>query len=155
MTLSGQLQDAGVQLELLTGPLTGIYDPNGMGAMFFAVLAIAAQLDRNYSREKTLEGQQTGRRRGPPRRTAQGHRRRHAHLRRRAEEQGRPRPRHCEEAHDQDGQERGAPPPRSPRCTGRSPKPRKPPSPTTDKSSAPAARSAPASRAPAVAPTRS
>ncbi|MFB7324765.1 recombinase family protein [Streptomyces sp. NPDC056190] len=59
MTLSGQLQDAGVQLELLTGPLTGIYDPNGMGAMFFAVLAVAAQLDRNYIREKTLEGQRT------------------------------------------------------------------------------------------------
>jgi DNA invertase Pin-like site-specific DNA recombinase len=58
MTLSGQLQAAGVQLELLTGPLTGIYDPNGMGAMFFAVLAVAAQLDRNYIREKTLEGQQ-------------------------------------------------------------------------------------------------
>ncbi|MFJ8495801.1 recombinase family protein [Streptomyces sp. NPDC094038] len=59
MTLSGQLQDAGVQLELLTGPLTGIYDPNGMGAMFFAVVAVAAQLDRKYIREKTLEGQQT------------------------------------------------------------------------------------------------
>jgi DNA invertase Pin-like site-specific DNA recombinase len=57
MTLSNQLQKAGVQLELLTGPLTGIYDPNGMGAMFFAVLAVAAQLDRNYIREKTLEGQ--------------------------------------------------------------------------------------------------
>ncbi|MGW7387062.1 recombinase family protein [Streptomyces sp. NPDC054794] len=59
MSLSGQLQDAGVQLELLTGPLTGIYDANGMGATFFAVLAVAAQLDRNYLREKTLEGQQT------------------------------------------------------------------------------------------------
>jgi DNA invertase Pin-like site-specific DNA recombinase len=58
MTLSGQLQAAGVQLELLTGPLTGIYDPNGMGAMFFAVLAAAAQIERNYIREKTLEGQQ-------------------------------------------------------------------------------------------------
>jgi DNA invertase Pin-like site-specific DNA recombinase len=55
MTLSGQLQDAGVQLQLLTG----IYDPNGMGAIFFAVRAVAAQLDRNYIREKTLEGQQT------------------------------------------------------------------------------------------------
>ncbi|GGX41542.1 recombinase family protein [Streptomyces noursei] len=30
-----------------------------MGAMFFAVLAAAAQLDRNYIREKTLEGQVT------------------------------------------------------------------------------------------------
>jgi DNA invertase Pin-like site-specific DNA recombinase len=58
MTLSSQLQGAGVQLELLTGPLTGIYDPNGMGAMFFAVLAAAAQIERNYIREKTLEGQQ-------------------------------------------------------------------------------------------------
>ncbi|MFD9099027.1 recombinase family protein [Streptomyces collinus] len=53
MTLSNQFPTAGVQLELLTG----IYDPNGMGAMFFAVLAVAAQLDRNYIREKTLEGQ--------------------------------------------------------------------------------------------------
>ncbi|MEU5342769.1 MULTISPECIES: hypothetical protein [unclassified Streptomyces] len=44
-------------LELLTGPLTGIYDPDGMGAMFFAVLAVAGQIERNYIREKTLEGQ--------------------------------------------------------------------------------------------------
>ena len=29
-----------------------------MGAMLFAVLAVAAQLDREYIREKTLEGQQ-------------------------------------------------------------------------------------------------
>lgn len=57
MTLSAQLQAGGVQLELLTGPLTGIYDPNGMGAMFFAVLAAAGQIERNYIREKTLEGQ--------------------------------------------------------------------------------------------------
>ncbi|WP_433411241.1 recombinase family protein [Microtetraspora malaysiensis] len=59
MTPSGKLQGAGVQLELLTGPLTGIHDPNGMGAMFFAVLAAAAQIERNYIREKTLEGQAT------------------------------------------------------------------------------------------------
>ncbi|MCX4631326.1 recombinase family protein [Streptomyces sp. NBC_01443] len=59
MTLFGKLQDAGVQLELLTGPLTGIYDPQGMGAMFFAVLAAAAHIERNYIREKTLEGQVT------------------------------------------------------------------------------------------------
>ncbi|MGI8313169.1 recombinase family protein [Saccharopolyspora hattusasensis] len=58
MTLSAQLQGGGVQLELLTGPLTGIYDPHSMGSMLFAVLAVAAQLDRDYIREKTLEGQQ-------------------------------------------------------------------------------------------------
>jgi DNA invertase Pin-like site-specific DNA recombinase len=58
MTLAAELQAAGgIQLELLTGPLTGIYDPNGIGAMFFAVLAAAGQIERNYIREKTLEGQ--------------------------------------------------------------------------------------------------
>jgi DNA invertase Pin-like site-specific DNA recombinase len=57
MALSAQLQNAGIRLELLTGPLTGIYDPDGMGSMLFAVLAVAAQLDRDYIREKTLEGQ--------------------------------------------------------------------------------------------------
>jgi DNA invertase Pin-like site-specific DNA recombinase len=64
MTLAGSLQAAGIQLELLSGPLTGIYDPNGMGAMLFAVLAVAAQLDREYIREKTLEGQQAAAARG-------------------------------------------------------------------------------------------
>jgi DNA invertase Pin-like site-specific DNA recombinase len=58
MTLSAHLQGGGVQLELLGGPLTGIYDPHGMGSMLFAVLAVAAQLDRDYIRDKTLEGQQ-------------------------------------------------------------------------------------------------
>lgn len=58
MALAASLDAAGVQLELLTGPLAGIYDPNGVGSMLFAVLANAAQLDRNYIREKTLEGQQ-------------------------------------------------------------------------------------------------
>ncbi|WSJ93934.1 recombinase family protein [Streptomyces sp. NBC_01320] len=64
MTLSTELQAAGIQLELLTGPLTGIYDPNGMGAMFFAVLAVAGQIERNYIREKTLEGQVTAAKKG-------------------------------------------------------------------------------------------
>ena len=57
MTLAASLQADGVQLELLTGPLTGVYDPHGMGSMLFAVCAVAAQLDRDYIREKTLEGQ--------------------------------------------------------------------------------------------------
>ncbi len=58
MALTAALETSGIQLELLTGPLTGIYDPAGMGAILFAVLAVAAQLDRDYIREKTLEGQQ-------------------------------------------------------------------------------------------------
>jgi DNA invertase Pin-like site-specific DNA recombinase len=64
MTLAATLQAAGIQLELLTGPLTGIYDPSGVGSMLFAVLAVSAQLDRDYIREKTLEGQQAAAARG-------------------------------------------------------------------------------------------
>jgi len=62
--LAADLQAAGTQLELLIGPLTGVYDPTGMGAMLFPVCAVTAQLDRDYSREKTLEGQQGARLRG-------------------------------------------------------------------------------------------
>jgi hypothetical protein len=43
MTLSATLQAGDIQLELLSGPLTGVYDPGGMGSMLFAVLAVAAQ----------------------------------------------------------------------------------------------------------------
>jgi len=41
MALSATLKDRGIRLELLTGALTGIYDPYGMGAMLLAVLASA------------------------------------------------------------------------------------------------------------------
>lgn len=64
LPLSAQLLSGGVQLELLTG----IYDPHGMRSMLFAVLAVAAQLDRDYIREKTLEGQQAA----PPAATTAG-----------------------------------------------------------------------------------
>jgi DNA invertase Pin-like site-specific DNA recombinase len=61
ITLSAALQADGIGLEMLAGPLTGIYDPCGMGSILFAVLAV---LDRNYIREKTLEGQQAAAARG-------------------------------------------------------------------------------------------
>lgn len=46
MTLSATLQSGGIRLELLTGPLTGIYDPHGMGSILLAVLAVAASPTR-------------------------------------------------------------------------------------------------------------
>ncbi|WP_445397429.1 recombinase family protein [Streptomyces sp. LE64] len=42
--------------ELLSGPLPGVYDPNGAGAIVFAVLAVSAEVEREGIREKTLEG---------------------------------------------------------------------------------------------------
>lgn len=67
MALSATLQTRDVALELLTGPMPGIYNPPGMGSLLFAVLAVAAQLDRDYIREKTLEGQAAAAARGKPR----------------------------------------------------------------------------------------
>ncbi|QIZ39906.1 recombinase family protein [Saccharopolyspora sp. ASAGF58] len=58
MTLSAKLLAGGIGLEMLTGPLTGIYDPRGAGSILFAVLAVGTELDRNYIREEALEGQQ-------------------------------------------------------------------------------------------------
>ena len=125
MTLSAELQAGGIQLELLTGPLTGIYDPNGMGAMFFAVLAVAGQIERNYIREKTLEGQviaaSKGNHGGRPKVIDDDM----LTFARRAQGQGRPRARDREEADHQDREERGQAPlgrlavPRARRSRGR------------------------------------
>ncbi|MFE9222608.1 recombinase family protein [Streptomyces lavendulae] len=108
MTLSAELQAGGIQLGLLTGPLTGIYDPNGMGAMFFAVLAVGAQLDRNYIREKTLEGQviaaSNGNHGGRPKAIDDDM------LTFAVAGQGHPRPRGREKAHHQGREERGQAP---------------------------------------------
>lgn len=71
MTLAAALEADSIQLELLTGPLAGIYDPHGSGSMLFAVLGAAAALDRNHRREMSVEGQRAaatqGRRGGRPR----------------------------------------------------------------------------------------
>ncbi|MFE4825371.1 recombinase family protein [Streptomyces sp. NPDC056672] len=64
MSLSATLQADGIQLELLSGPLTGVYDPNGAGAIVFAVLAVSAEVEREGIREKTLEGLDAAARKG-------------------------------------------------------------------------------------------
>jgi DNA invertase Pin-like site-specific DNA recombinase len=71
MTLAAALAADGIQLEVLTGPLAGTWDPRGAGALLFDVLAAAAGLDRHHRRDKSIEGQQAaaveGRRGGRPR----------------------------------------------------------------------------------------
>ena len=55
--LSSELRYEIATIQDSSGTYLGIYDPGGIGSMLFAVLAVAAQLDRDYIREKTLEGQ--------------------------------------------------------------------------------------------------
>ena len=46
METGWSLQDLGAKLEILSGPLAGVYDPRGMGKIFFAMLAGFAELER-------------------------------------------------------------------------------------------------------------
>lgn len=64
LAIAEDLRRHDIQLELLTGPLQGIYDPSGHGAALFAFFAGMAESEREYIREKSLEGQASARERG-------------------------------------------------------------------------------------------
>lgn len=52
------------ELKFVTGPLQGKHDPVRHGAALFAFFAAMAESERDYIREKTLEGQQAAAARG-------------------------------------------------------------------------------------------
>ncbi|WEV27928.1 recombinase family protein [Streptomyces sp. 71268] len=56
MALGPDLQASGIQLEILSGPLQGVHDPHGPGAIVFAVMAVGAEVERDYIRDRTMEG---------------------------------------------------------------------------------------------------
>ncbi|MDX2939643.1 recombinase family protein [Streptomyces ipomoeae] len=58
------LTDHGLVLEMLAGPLPGIYDPTGPGKLLFAFFAAMAETERENIRESTLEGLDTAARKG-------------------------------------------------------------------------------------------
>ncbi|MBT2225074.1 recombinase family protein [Nonomuraea sp. NEAU-A123] len=64
LAIAEELRYHDIELELLTGPLQGIYNPSGHGAALFAFFAGMAESEREYVREKSLEGQATARERG-------------------------------------------------------------------------------------------
>ncbi|GAA3832636.1 hypothetical protein GCM10022226_62400 [Sphaerisporangium flaviroseum] len=64
LAIAEELRRADIQLELLTGPLQGVYDPSGHGAALFAFFAGMAESEREYIREKSLEGQASAREHG-------------------------------------------------------------------------------------------
>jgi DNA invertase Pin-like site-specific DNA recombinase len=64
LAIAEELRAHDVQLELLTGPLQGVYDPSGHGGALFAFFAGMAESEREYIREKSLEGQASARERG-------------------------------------------------------------------------------------------
>lgn len=64
LTIAEDLRHHDIELELLTGPVQGVYDPSGHGAAVFAFFAGMAGSEREYIREKSLEGQASARERG-------------------------------------------------------------------------------------------
>jgi len=59
--LAEQLKAAGIGLEFLTGELQGAHDPSGI---VFTVLAALSGMEREYIRDRTLEGHESARARG-------------------------------------------------------------------------------------------
>lgn len=62
--LADHLTAHGLVLEMLAGPLPGIYDPTGPGKLLFAFFAAMAETQRENIRESTLEGLDTASRKG-------------------------------------------------------------------------------------------
>ncbi|WP_328484846.1 recombinase family protein (plasmid) [Streptomyces sp. NBC_00377] len=65
------IQHLGNRLEILSGPLAGVYDPQGPGKILFVVVAVFAEIEREFIHERTMDGLATahakGRRGGRPR----------------------------------------------------------------------------------------
>ncbi|MGW4094898.1 recombinase family protein [Nocardia sp. NPDC004750] len=61
--LAEQLKAADIGLEFLTGELQGTHDPSGI---VFTVLAALSGMEREYIRDRTLEGHESARQRGKP-----------------------------------------------------------------------------------------
>ncbi|MFD9374202.1 recombinase family protein [Streptomyces sp. NPDC059999] len=62
--LADHLTAHGLVLEMLAGPLPGIYDPSGPGRMLFGFFAAMAETERENIREATLEGLDAAARKG-------------------------------------------------------------------------------------------
>ena len=60
-SLAEHLKAAGIGLQFLTGELQGSHDPSGI---VFTVLAALSGMEREYIRDRTLEGHESARARG-------------------------------------------------------------------------------------------
>ncbi|WP_442819439.1 recombinase family protein [Streptomyces sp. NBC_01201] len=62
--LADHLSAHGLVLEMLAGPLQGMYDPSGPGRLLFGFFAAMAETEREHIRESTLEGLDAAARKG-------------------------------------------------------------------------------------------
>ncbi len=56
LTIADGLHKRGVQVQILTGKLAGLYSPVGEGKFFFTMMAAFAELERDILLERTMAG---------------------------------------------------------------------------------------------------
>jgi DNA invertase Pin-like site-specific DNA recombinase len=56
LIIADDLRERGIGLRVLTGTLTGTYQPNGEGKFFFTVVAAVAELERDINHQRTMAG---------------------------------------------------------------------------------------------------
>ncbi|WP_438297888.1 recombinase family protein [Streptomyces sp. HUAS TT7] len=56
ITSAQDIEHRGNRLEILQGPLSGIYEPRGSGKILFALMAVIAEVERDFIQERSLEG---------------------------------------------------------------------------------------------------
>ena len=70
LTIAEDLHERGIGLRILTGKLSGTYQPTGEGKFFFTMMAAFAELERDIIHERTMAGlvaaRAQGRRGGRP-----------------------------------------------------------------------------------------
>ncbi len=59
ITSAQDLAERDHRLEILSGPLAGMYDPQGVGEVLFVVFAAMAEVEREFIHERTLIGLDT------------------------------------------------------------------------------------------------
>ncbi|WP_434612017.1 recombinase family protein [Arthrobacter sp. A5] len=56
LTIADSLHDQGVGLQILTGTLTGTYNPTEEGKLFFVMMGAFAELERDMIHQRTMAG---------------------------------------------------------------------------------------------------
>jgi DNA invertase Pin-like site-specific DNA recombinase len=59
ITSAQDIEHRGNRLEILQGPLAGLYDPRGAGKILFAMFAAFAETEREFIRDRSLDGLET------------------------------------------------------------------------------------------------
>ena len=64
LTIADDLIERGISLKIVTGTLSGTYQPHGEGKFLFTILAAFGELERDINHERTMAGLEAARAQG-------------------------------------------------------------------------------------------